>query len=312
MILPHKQDRGIVVFLFLPSIPYEKRLTIAFMLIAAGILTQFVTGGFTLGAMAIGLGNLLLLVKGYDNRVETKAFIADVSWERVDMKKLSELKQLDSSIRRWDRSALDISNWLGAMVFVVVAGTLAASAFWQTGLLRILALDALLLLLPHWLTGIRRILRMPGLLVRTECLEAVLERGERRLKDHEVTLLMLLGGETKLPEDVKFKIDIADHHEDFLGYYGQVVINEVQGTSYPYFYTVLVARKGFGLKEVFDRYSAPLGVTKEFKYQREVEVLVIRRTTTKKSGYETKPAVAFKIFFEGLSQAETVAKGATA
>ena len=312
MILPDKQDRGIVVFLFLPSIPYEKRLTIAFVLIAAGILIQFVTGVFTVGAMAVVLGNLLLLVKGYDNRVETKAFLADVSWERVDKKKFTELKQLDKSIRRWDRSALDVSNWLGAIVFVVVASALVAIAFWQTGLLRILALDALLLLLPHWLTGIRRILRMPGLLVRTECLEAVLARGQRRLKDHEVTLLMLLGGETRLPADVKFKIDIADHHEDFLGYYGQVVINEVQGTSYPYFYTVLVARTGFGLKDLFDRYKAPLDVTKEFKYQREVEVMVIRQTTTKDSGYETKPADAYKIFFEGLLQAETVAKGAAA
>jgi hypothetical protein len=51
----------------------------------------------------------------------------------------------------------------------------------------------------------------------------------------------------------------------------------------------------------------PEGMTSELKYQGEVEVLVIRQRTTKKSGYHTKPNKAVKIFLEGLRLAEQVA-----
>ena len=177
----------------------------------------------------------------------------------------------------------------------------------------ILVLDAAVLLLPHWFTGVRSILRMPGLLVRLEAMEAVLERARRRLKDHEVNLLMLLtGGDVALPEDVKFKVDLAGHQDDFLGLYGQVVINAVQGTSYPYFYVVLVARKGYGLRDVFKAHNPGKDITKEFKYEGEVEVLILRQHTTERSGYHTKPKVAETIFYEGLGLAEKVAVRATA
>jgi hypothetical protein len=81
----------------------------------------------------------------------------------------------------------------------------------------------------------------------------------------------------------------------------------VQGTSYPYFYVVLVARKGFGLRDAYSAHNAGHRVTKEFKYEGEVEVMVLRQETTKTSGYHTKPAVANEIFYEGLELAEQVA-----
>ncbi len=170
-----------------------------------------------------------------------------------------------------------------------------------------------MLLVPHWITGVRSTLRRPNLLVRIETIEAVLDRARRRLRDHNVTLMMLLsGGDTKIPEDVKFRVDIANHDQDFLGLYGQVVINEVQGTSHPYFYVVLVARRGYGLREVFRRYANPSNLTKEFKREGEVEVMVIRQHTTKTKGYATKPAVANDIFHQGLKLAEQVAVKAAA
>jgi hypothetical protein len=181
------------------------------------------------------------------------------------------------------------------------------------GNLRIFALDAFVLLVPHWLTGIRSILRTPQLLVRIDTIKWVLNRSVTRLKEHRVTpLMLLLGDEAKLPEDVKFKIDIAGQHPDFLGLYGQVVINDVQGKSYPYFYVVLVARKGFGLHDAFRRFRPSEDLTKEFKLEEEVEVMVIRQHTTETSGYHTKNEVATGIFYAGLNVAEQVAVKAAA
>ncbi len=313
MILPASQDRGIVVFLLLPSLPYGTRLAISFALIVLGILVQVLSGSFLTGCVLLLPGNLLLLVKGYDNRVDAKGFDPETRWERVDPGKLEQLKILDEKIKKWDSSALDVTNGLGLVLFLFVFGGLGFAVVRTTGFPRILALDAIVLLLPHWITGIRSILRRPSLLIRIEIIQTVLARAERRLTNHNVTLLMLLsGGETPIPEDVKFRIDPAGRDEDFLGLYGQVVINEVQGTSYPYFYVVLVARKRFGLHEAYRRH-VPLGfITKEFKREGEVEVMVLRQTTTKRKGYATDALSAERILLDGLGVAEQIAAGVPA
>lgn len=315
MILPAKPDRGTVVFWLLPSLSYDVRLVVSFVIIAAGLVLQLTGGAVMPGIVLVAAGNLLLVVRGYDNRVDSGAFDAGAEWQRVEMEKLQELKLLDKKMRRWDRSVLDVTNPLGAVAFVVLLAVLVLTVMLSladdnevTRYGLILTLNAAVLLLPHWVTGIRSILRRPGLLVRIEAIESVLDRARRRLKDHEVTLLMLLsGGEVSIPEDVKFKIDIAGHDPDFLGLYGQVVINEVQGTSYPYFYVVLVARKGYGLRDAYRGHNVSDDITKEFKNQGEVEVMVLRQHTTERSGYHTKPAAADGIFYEGLELAERVA-----
>jgi hypothetical protein len=198
----------------------------------------------------------------------------------------------------------------GLVLFAVVAALLGFVAFAAEGVLRILAVDGLVLLVPHWLTGVRRILTRPRLMIKVDTIQRLLANLGPKLDRHRVDLMMLLdGAETRIPVDLKFKVDLEDHHPDFLGLYGQVVLNEVQGRSYPYFYVVLVARKGFGLKQAYDDYRAPGGITREFKVQRDVEVFIIRQHTTKTSGYHTRPGTATKILWEGLEVAEKVAGG---
>jgi len=313
MILPDKQDRGVVVFLVWPSLTYGTRMALSFVLVVAGLVLQFFTRGLFPGVVTVAVGNLLLLVKGYDNRIDFGAFDPEAHWERVKREKLHELKALDAKIKRWDRTSLEVTNPLGLFAFLIVAGGIAAVIVAGSGVTRILGIDAAILLIPHWMTGIRSALRAPGLLVRIEAIESVLERATHRLAKHRVTLLMLLtGGEAKLPEDVKFKVDVEGQHPDFLGLYGQVVLNDVQGTSYPYFYVVLVAKDGFGLHDAFKRFRPDSDITKEFKREGKVEVLVIRQYTTKKSGYHTKPLAASSIFYAGLNVAEEVTAKAVA
>jgi len=120
-------------------------------------------------------------------------------------------------------------------------------------------------------------------------------------------MMLLTSSETQLPTDLKFKIDIHGHHPDFLGLYGQVVINVVQGASYPYFYVVLVSKRDFDLRQAYRSYNPPRGIYKEFKIQDEVQVMVIRQLTTKNSGYHTKLPAALRILGEGLVVAEKAA-----
>ncbi|MDH3285986.1 MAG: hypothetical protein OEQ13_14735, partial [Acidobacteriota bacterium] len=147
------------------------------------------------------------------------------------------------------------------------------------------------------------------LMVKVEMIEGLL--GELARWDppgHTVQLLMMLRGHpAKIPGDVKFKVVPKDHHRDFLGMYGQVVLNEVQGSSYPYFYVVLAARKGFGLRDTWSAYTEPSNITAEFKPQDKVEVLVLRQTTTATSGYHTEFGTAAWILAQGLRLAEKAA-----
>jgi hypothetical protein len=189
---------------------------------------------------------------------------------------------------------------------------MAAIAVFFPGPVRILVFDAALLLLPHWVTGVRSVLRLPGLLVKVETLRRLLDDARETLGPHRVQLMMLLRGEeTRIPGDLKLRIDPAGKPADLLGLYGQVVLNEVQGRSYPYFYVVLVARRGFGLGETYRELTVPGGITAEFNLQDEVEVLVLRQTTTKTSGYHTEPWAAVGILHEGVRLAERVARQET-
>jgi len=273
MILPAADERDIVVFKLWPSLPYNTRLLAGAGLILVGLTLQGVTESFWSGLIFLAAANALLLVSGYDNRVDFGRYDPSAEWQRVDMEKLQELSRLDRKMRKWDLSALDVTNPLGAVVFVLLTGLLVSGAIFSRGGTQILLLDAMVLLLPHWITGIRRILTRPKLTIKIKMIE-------RRI------LMLLTSGETPLPEDVKFRIDIDGRQPDFLGLYGQVVLNEVQGTSYPYFYVVLVARRGFGLEKAFSEYVPPPKITKEFKVQDEVEVFVIRQYTRVEHGRE--------------------------
>ncbi len=204
-----------------------------------------------------------------------------------------------------------MSNGLGKFTFVILALILFLSYIASTEdgniPLLILAIDATILLIPHWIAGMRQILTQPNLLLKIKLIKKLLSKMEDRLQHHQVEYFMLLKG--KLPEDVKFRVKMHNQNQDFLGFYGQIVTNKVGSKPYPYFYVVLVVKKGYGLREAFARYSPPRKITKEFKDEGEgdVEVFVIRQTTTRTSGYHTKNRTIQKIFLEGLNIAEIAA-----
>jgi len=294
-------ERGILVFKLWPNLGYRRRMQISFALITLGFLVQWLTGVAFPGVLILLAGNALLLVTGYHNKVEFGAYNPAAQWQKATLERLDELVELEKKIKQWDRSLMDISNPLGLVAFVVL---LLLFFLWianSHGSVQIIAIDAAALLLPHWLTGFRRMLRLPGLMVKADTIKDLLSSQASGSDKYKLELLILLkGSEEKLPDDVKIKIMPIEPMDDFLGLYGQVVINAVQGNSYPYFYVVLVAEKGSKLKSLYEGYNPPSGIISEFKSQNKVDVLIIRQKTSKTSGYHTKPDRVRRIFGEGL------------
>lgn len=307
------QDRGIVVFRVWKSLAYSKRISLSFGLILSGLIIQFLMEALLPGVLFILAGNLLLIVIGYDNRVSTGKFDPGTAWEKVNKTKFYEIERLHRAMAKWDRSALDITNKLGFITLVLILAVIAVIYLWGDATadrtLIIIAWDAGLLLLPHWLTGIRSILTKPNLLLKIDKFKTLLDEQKHPwLADYEVDYYMMLaGGDAGIPDDVKIRVNIKNQHENFLGLYGQIVTNEVNGKSYPYFYVVLVARSGFGLEETFQSFSPPRKMTKELKTENDVEVLVIRQTTTKTSGYHTSSKRMSLILKTGVELAAKVA-----
>jgi hypothetical protein len=252
---------------------------------------------------------LLFLVRGFDNRVDFGRFEPDAQWERVELGKMEQLLNHDRRMSRWDRSALDVTNGLGVVVLLLLALPLVLLAANTQGQLRVLALDALVLLVPHWLTGTRSVMRQPNLILKAKLVRDLLDTAAPSLAGLKPELLLLLQGNLKIPADLKLKMAFEGQAPDFLGLYGQVVINRVQGKPFPYFYVVLVARPNAGLRELERQYHAPDNLVAEFKVQPDVEVLVLRQHTTKTSGYHTKPDTMRQILAEGVQLARQIGVG---
>lgn len=311
-------QQAVVVFHVMKSLVYRKRMLIGFGCILVGLFLQYLLPwNFWLGIPVILAGNLFLLVRGYDNKIRFGKYSPETEWEKVDEGKLLEAERLVKKMRKWDRSMLDVSNWLGGSICVVLLIIFGGGFLWGESegelIFLILSLDAAILFLPHWLTGKRLIITQPKLLLKIKHIKKLLKKMRARLQNHQVEYFMLLKGkeEVKKPEDVKFRIKIQNEAPDFLGFYGQIVTNTVGNKVYPYFYVVLVTQKNYGLKKAFQAYSPPRKIKKEYTVEGKVEVFVIRQTTTRTSGYHTPFSKMCHIFLEGLELAEKVAVKST-
>jgi hypothetical protein len=319
-------QQAVVVFLLWKSLGYWKRIFLGVGCILGGLFLQyyyyhhdhyyylywFEYWQFWLSLLFLLVGNLFLMVRGVDTRIRFGKYAPEAEWEKVDESKLLEAEQLARKIKGWKkrRSIFDSSSNLGGcllviLIIIIVFGTLMFAGVEENFALLALGMDAGILLFPHWLTGKYSIFSHPKLLVKIKVIKTLLDDFKDRLQDHQVEYFMLLKGkESKVPDDVKFCVKIQDQHPDFLGLYAQIVLNR---GIYPYFYVVLVTKKGYGLREAFKEYSPPGGITKEYPVEKDVDVLVIRQVTTKTSGYHTGNSTVREIFLEGLELAENVA-----
>ena len=306
-----KSEQGIVIFKILPSIEYQKRMVISFGLIILGISLQIIYYNLFTGILFVLVGSLLQIVTGYDNRIKTGGYRPEAEWQKFDKNKLEEILQFDKRLKKWDRSAIDISNGLGLFtllaIIAVIVITFIIGLNTFNKILIIISIDTAVLLIPHWVTGIREVLRTPKLLIKIKLIKNLISDVESLITDNQVEYFFLLKGEkVKIPDDIKIRTVFKNQPQDFLGFYGQVVTNTVQGHDYPYFYVVLVAKKGFGLLNYYKNFVSQNNIVTSYSEKKDVEVFVIRQDTSITKGYHTKRADVSYVFNEGYKIAVQV------
>jgi hypothetical protein len=312
---PDPARRDEIKFLFMKSLPYNKRVALIACFMAAGLSVQLFLS-FWPGWFLLAIATAMSLVRGYDST--PKATSKSEKWDQVTPDEYTKVKCKQKDLARWDLDAFDITNPLGGTVFVLLV--IAVLLVWlalrhQPGRIgEFWALDCLILLAPHWVTGVRRYLRQDRLLIKIKLLEKVVGEFTR---PSDIQVLPMLATQAthedkRLPTDARLMLRLVGAPDAFLGIQVQIAINSLQGADYPYLYCVLLAReeaKCFAkVKDVLKTIPDYRGsvVTIEQKNEKEVDVLVIRQTTKANSGYCTKPAQAIFIVRFAVNMARRI------
>jgi hypothetical protein len=346
MLLPAAERQGEIHFYIAKSLPYFVRLPVAFLLLACGLAMQLAAPQLFDGAQVIGIGAgiilvlagvLMLLTKGFDNK--TKVQTATLNWRPAGRAEVERILAINEKQKAWDQDFVDITCGRGKLgVLVIALGVLAAAgAAWlylphsAHPMLKLLAINAAVMVLPFWITGTRSFLKHDQLIIKVKMLlelEQLFNRIRREDEEFQYQLQSAKArdGSGEVPCDVKGVIHFHDGPPEFLGVQMQISINSVQGADYPYFYCVLVSKSAFGDLEV-QRPPAPerkgcITVTKggavpttadgipelvvSQEHEEEVNIVVIRQKTTKQSGYHTNQKAANGIFRYVLDQARHV------
>lgn len=307
-----KSEQGTIVFHIWKNLKYNLRFFLSLTLILIGFYIQYSTFNIIPGIIFVFAGNLLLLVKGYDNRVKLGTFRANAEWVTTDAAHLEKVISLNRKMKKWDLSAFDISNALGFLFFLAFMILLLIfflnNPFSSQMPALIVVANMAILIIPHLFTGIKRITTTPSLINKIKLYQLLMHEFGNDIENDTVEYLMLLRGkDKKLPADVKMKIKFKNQPEGFLGLYAQIAINNVQGQEYPYFYVVLVAKKDSKLINIKRKnIEVPDNVIAEYNTEDDVEILVIRQHTTKKSGYHTNNKAVYLIFKAGLQAVRKV------
>ncbi|MBN2054685.1 hypothetical protein JW905_07170 [bacterium] len=313
---PPPEKRDGVRFLLARNLSYGTRISLIIILLAIGFSLQLLLLIPWFGLPFLIAAMLLSLVHGYDSRARLTTFKVDSQWRTVPISKFIEMEDLRKKNQRWDRDALDISNSFGCFVFVLL---LAASVIVSyvleaiTGdpdIALIFFLDWIILVISLWFTGMKFILKQANLEIKVKLVLDLYKAFADLKQDGEEfkPALMLSHGKAgaSVPVDARFAVSLPGQPEGLYGLQAQINLNVVQGHSYPYFYCVIAAKPGFGLKRFHPRVKLPDKVICEYQEDANAEVLVIRQHTTKKSGYHTKDKTCIQILDTALHAARMI------
>ena len=294
---PPPENQDSVRFYLFKSLSYSKRMKLYLVLVALGFLFQILLVNIWPGAVFLVCAALLNLVRGYDNRINFKDFKVDDNWTPVDMKQIRQIGELERKMANWDKDMLDISNGAGFVGFVLaIAGLMIAYVFLRIIFVDgavggIFITDVVILVLPLWFNGMRQVIKQDDLYIKAGIIKRMEEYFQTIKKDGEFfkpALLLARDSNGKsIPKDSRFTITFDNMPEDFYGLQAQININLVQSSKYPYFYCVIAAKKGFGLKQHVRNIPEHKKIIVVYEEDSEAEVLVIRQRTSQSLGYHT-------------------------
>ena len=265
------------------------RVVVSVVLIVAGFMIQISTRNILSGMPFIILCAFLNIVKGISiKRVATDK----TEWQEVTPQKIDEVIEHCSKIKKF-RSG-NLGCLIGFVIFLVFIGGFLFPVIQEISIpfpLVATAVNAVLLFIGVGLSG-RKTAWMPRALdTKVHVVKGIID-SKLVKSDPSIQAIPYLeighAPQGSFPNDTRVLIRFRDAPDDFIGAQGQISINAVKSRDYPYFYVVLVARPVFGLFKKFRSLKVALdNVTIEEKKTKEVDVIVIRQTTTKTSGYHT-------------------------
>jgi hypothetical protein len=277
------------VYLIFDQISARLRAVVSAVLIAAGFLIQLSTYNILAGMPFILFCGLLNIVKGISIK---KAVPEKTEWQEVTKQKIDEVIEHCRKINKF-RSG-NLGCLIGLVVVLVFFGGFLFPVLQELRIpfpLVATIVNALVLFMGLALSG-RKTAWMPRALdKKVEIVKYIIESPLIK-KDPSVRAVPYLeighAQQGVFPQDARLLIKFMDAPDDFIGVQGQISINAVKSREYPYFYVVLIARHDFALFKKFRSLKIVLNnVTVEEKKTAEVDVIVLRQTTTKTSGYHT-------------------------
>ncbi len=312
MFLPEPRRRGEIHFWVAKSMPYRARLLTAFICLAAGFALQLALSNVLIGAAFLLAASLLTLVKGYTNLPGDLK--GKRQWRTGEKDQLLKILDVARRARAWDQSVVDITCGRGLAALLLIAIPVIGLSYslyshgYNDWLASVLVLDAAALLLPHWVTGVRKILTNAPLTVKVENLLRVYQLWEKARTPDEAMATQIevqTAEKGEIPVDAKLILRLPALGDAFLGVQIQVVLNNVQGKDYPYFYCVLVARSELKMRTRLSP-RPPSGIVTEWQQDDGMDILVIRQATSRTSGYHTDSAAIARIFQFAQAQARAL------
>lgn len=303
---PSPEDQDTIKFYLFKKLSYTTRMLLYLGCIIVGLLLQIITVNIWPGVIILIFASLLILVKGLSAKPTPVSKRNEGSWVKTSMEKVHQIKQIKQSINKWDKDALDISNGLGCVTFILVFAVISfifvsIAAEVNESVAGIFIVDSIILIASIWFNGMRTKGHQEILYIKTDIvieLEKHFERIKKHGENYVPSMILAKNKEGKeFPTDCRFNIVFDKAPADYYGIQTQININDVSGASYPYFYCVITAKKDFGLGKYARRLVIPKGITVQFSKDEGAEVIVIRQHTTKTSGYHTKINTC-KVIFE--------------
>lgn len=294
------------VYLIFDKISPRLRDVGSVLLIVAGFSIQLSTRNILAGIPFIIMCLFLNFIKGVSIKQTAPV---KLDWKEVTPDKIDQVLAHCRKIKKF--RSQNLGCFLGFVIVLIVFGGFLFPLLGALALpfsLLAAIIDAVILFSGVVLSG-RKSAWMPHALdVKAEIVKRFLEspmiNGDPSL--HAAPYLEIgHSAEGGYPNDTRFLIKFKDASDTFIGLQGQISINTVKSRAYPYFYTVLIARPEFRLLDKLKSLKISLdNITLEKKKTGEVDVVVIRQTTTKTSGYHTAPKMQDYILLNSIKIAK--------
>ncbi len=283
-------------FLLFPSMPFWLRALFSFVLLL--FIYTFQLAGLTLIWIALFV---ILALLNWVRAVEVKRpdFLPQQKdWKEVTEREFELAIEKALQVRKWRASLKKKFTfafigltlfWIVGIGFLTSSPSAAAWIFADRGRAYLLV-DLVLLLFFAFLTGNRKIWEPEDLAEKLTALKVAWEQ-LKKMKEPERTdsiqFLIRKARKGFVPVDARIFCSFPKAGKGFYGVQIQVSINKVQNRKYPYLYAVLVAEAGFGLNKGSEGDGFPSWLLREYKKEKDVEIIVLRQRTTKSSGYHT-------------------------